>query len=214
MIVINFKNYVTGERAIALAKLIEKYLPEAIIAVSTEYVFEVCAESRLKVYGQHVDVIEDGRGTGFIAPSALKKEGASGSLLNHSEHQLKIEVIKRTMKEAQKAKLNIILCAGSVEQARKFIKLKPRPYAIAFEDKKLIASGKSITNYKAGEVKRFVKVLKGTGIRPLCGAGIHSAEDIAAAGNLGCKGVLIASAIAAVPLKKAEKLLMEISLIQ
>ena len=54
-------------------------------------------------------------------------------------------------------------------------------------------------------------VLLDTGIIPLCGAGVHSAKDVVAARKLGCKGVLIASAIAAVPLKQAEKTLREIA---
>ena len=38
--------------------------------------------------------------------------------------------------------------------------------------------------------------MKKTKILPLCGAGISTAEDVKEAYNLGCKGVLISSAIA------------------
>ena len=85
-----------------------------------------------------------------------------------------------------------------------------RPGAMAYEDRELIGTGKSITEYRKGEVKKFVTKMKYSKIKLLCGAGINSAEDIREAYNLGCRGILISSAIAKVQLKKAEKLLREI----
>ncbi len=45
-------------------------------------------------------------------------------------------------------------------------------------------------------MERFVKMLKGSKIIPLCGAGIGNLEDVLEAKRLGCKGILISSAIA------------------
>ena len=88
------------------------------------------------------------------------------------------------------------------------------PTTIAFESPELVASGKSITQFKEKEIKNFVKLFHGKRIKPLCGAGIQTVEDIQKALELGCKGVLISSAIANVPLRKAEKLLKQISKIK
>ncbi|MDO8459588.1 MAG: triose-phosphate isomerase [Nanoarchaeota archaeon] len=207
MIVINFKNYVPGERAIDMAKYIEKYLPDAIVSVPATDIFEVSAETRLKVYAQHLDNIESGRGTGYITFQSVKTAGAVGSLLNHSEHQLPWKVIEKTMEIAKKEGLKIILCTSKIRDAEKLAVLKP--YAIAYEDPKLIASGNSVTFYRADEVANFAKALKGTGVLPLCGAGIQNRADVIAAKQLGCKGVLISSAI--VNSKNPEKLLKELA---
>ena len=209
IIVINFKNYAINLKLINRAHIIEKYLPRSIIAVPATDIFELTAETRLKVFAEHIDWQKKGRATGFIIPEEVKDDGATGSLLNHSEHQLSFSAIKKTMKRASQAKLKIILCAASVAQARVFIKLKP--WAIAFEDPKLVGSKKSITKYRTNDVEKFTSLLKKTRIIPLCGAGIHSAEDVLSARKLGCKGILISSAIANVLQKKAEKLLKEIS---
>ena len=56
--------------------------------------------------------------------------------------------------------------------------------------------------------------MKDRGIIPLCGAGISNSEDVKIAMDLGVNGVLVASAIAKAPLKKAKKLLMEISTVK
>lgn len=209
LIAINFKNYSTNLKLIKRARLVEKYLPRAIITVPPTDIFELTAETRLKVFAEHVDWQEKGRATGFIIPEEVREDGALGSLLNHSEHRLSFDVIKKTLRRANETKLRIILCAGSVAEAKKFIPLKP--WAIAYEDPKLVASGKSITSYREDEVKKFAASLKGKKITPICGAGIHSASDVVAAKKLGCKGVLISSAIAVSPEKKAEELLVEIA---
>ena len=86
---------------------------------------------------------------------------------------------------------------------------KLKPYAIAFEDPKLVGSGKSITSYNAKNVLKFSKLLKSTKIIPLCGAGISSLDDIKESKKLGCKGVLISSSIAKV--NKPDKLLKDIA---
>ena len=85
---------------------------------------------------------------------------------------------------------------------------------MAFEDIELIATNKSITAHRKDDITKFVKLLEKSKIIPICGAGVHSAEDVQKAYNLGCKGVLIASAIANVPLKKAEELLKDLSKIK
>lgn len=209
MIIINFKNYVSGKKALELAKAIEKHLPSAIVAVNDFDAGLIAKKTRLKVFVQHMDYFKTDRATGFIIPEIVKKSGAVGSLLNHSEHRLRDETIEKTIKRANETGLGIVVCAESVKRAKKFLGFGAN--AIAFEDLDLVASGKSITEFKEKEIKVFVRLFKGKKVLPLCGAGIHSAQDVVRAYELGCKGVLISSAIANVPLKKAERLLKEIS---
>lgn len=206
MIVINLKNYKTGKEVVALAKLIRKHLPKAMVAPPALDLQAVAQKTNTKIISQHVSLHTNGRATGHIIPQHVKAIGAKGTLLNHSEHRLPYEEIKKTIKECNRINLKVILCAETVAEAKKFMKLKP--YAIAFEDKKLVGSGKSITQYKARDVKTFARLLKRTRIIPLCGAGIATAQDVKAAKELGCEGVLIASAIANT--KNPKKLLKEL----
>ena len=59
----------------------------------------------------------------------------------------------------------------------------------------MIDTGKNINKHDLKRLKEFMKILKGTNIIPLCGAGISSKEDYREALNLGCRGVLISSAV-------------------
>ncbi|MBU0977583.1 MAG: triose-phosphate isomerase [Nanoarchaeota archaeon] len=208
MIIINFKNYVAGKKALALAKLIEKILPRAIVAVPSVDIQEIHEKTKLHVFAQHIDAI-GGRATGFLLPETTRAVGAFGTLLNHSEHPLPFRILKQAVPRAHKAGLRVVLCAPSIKEAKRLAEL--RPEAIAFEDPKLIGSGKSITEYRTEEVKKFAKLFRNSPIAPLCGAGINKVEDIKAAKNLGCHGVLIASAIAAATPKKAEDFLKELA---
>ena len=194
MIIINFKNYKTGNNALKLVKQIEKYLPKVIICPSTIDIETISQKTKLRVFAQHADYQESSRATGYSTLSSLKEAGAKGTLINHSEHKVPFYIIKKIIQKTKENKLKVILCASSLNNIKKFIPLKP--YAIAFEDPKLIATGKSITKYNSKALKKFIQIIKKTNIIPVCGAGISTADDVGQAFQLGCKGVLIASAIA------------------
>lgn len=194
MLVVNLKNYKTGKSVMDLVKLIEIYCPRAIVAVPTVELSEAAKNTRLQVYAQHVDFHEAGKGTGFVLPEGVVSAGATGTLLNHSEHKVKMSDIKKTIKRCNEMGMKVIVCVSDLKEAAELRKLNP--YAIAFEDKKLIATGKSITSYNGEEVRKFAEMFQDSGIMPLCGAGITTGEDAAAALVLGCKGVLVASAVA------------------
>ncbi len=207
MIIINFKNYKRGKDALELARTIFLYANQAVVAVSSPDIKEISGNTGLKVYAQHVDYHEPGRSTGYVIPESIDENGAKGTLLNHSEHPLSVDVIKKTMKRCNERGLKVVICVKNITQAKKFKALNP--YAMAFEDPKFIASGKSITSMEPDALSKFVKVLSDTNIIPICGAGISSGEDVKKAYEIGCKGVLIASAIA--DSHNPEKILKEIS---
>lgn len=207
MILINFKNYVHRKSSLDLAKKIQRYLPRAAVSVSPVDLALISKNTKLKVLAQHFDKEESDRATGFLTPQAVKSTGAFGSILNHSEHRLKEKEIINLVWLAHKHNIKVVLCVPTIRAAKKLMHLKP--YAMAYEDKKLVGTGKSITKYRKGKVKKFAKLLRSKDIIPLCGAGVSTAADVKAAYDYGCKGVLIASAIA--DARNPDKILRDLS---
>lgn len=199
MIIINFKNYKRGKE---LEKTIKSLIKtQAILALPSIYLKTYVQKN---VIAQSIDNTKERKSTGKTGIKELKTIRITGALLNHSENKKSFNEIKEIVKEAHGFK--IILCASTIKEVKKFKKLKP--YAIAFEDPKLIATKKSITR-SPERIKDFVKLLKETKIIPLCGAGVTSNADYKKAQELGCKGVLMSSAIlkAKNPKKALEKIL-------
>ncbi|MBU2633673.1 MAG: triose-phosphate isomerase [Nanoarchaeota archaeon] len=188
MIIINFKTYkeATGKNALKLAKLVNK---DTYLAVQPTDIYQISKSSKAKVLAQHTDNATYGRYTGSITPEAIKAAGAVGTLLNHSEK--KIKNLKEIINKCKKLKLITIVCSKNLKETKKIIKLNPD--YIAFEIPELIATGKGISTYKPKSVKKFVKLLKNTKIKPLCGSGISTKEDFKAALDLGTKGILLSS---------------------
>ena len=216
MIIINFKNYKFGSKALKLAKKIQKYLPKAIICPPAIDIENLSQKTKLKIFAQSADPLESNRATGFNTLAALKKAGASGVLINHSEHPLSLANIHKILIISKKLNIKTIVCTSTLKGFKSILSTKqlkiPKPLAIAFEDPKLIGTGKSITKFKSKDVSKFALLLKRTKIIPLCGAGISTAEDIKQAKALGCEGVLISSAIANV--KNPSRLLKQIAFLK
>ncbi len=193
MIIINFKNYKTGKDVLKLAKICKAVSKKnMMIALSAADIYPVSRFYK-QVLAQHVDFNEKGAFTGAVLPEAVKENGAVGTLLNHAERKLSFNVLKKTILRCKEVKLKTIVCAASIKQAKEISKLKPD--YIAFEDPTLIGTGKSISKVKASKVKKFAKIIRKTGVIPLCGAGVSTRADMKAALELGTKGILISSAI-------------------
>ncbi len=190
LIVINFKTYKQGKGVVKLAKIIEDVNKKIIIGVQASDIKEVKEATRLKVYVQHVDFQDVGRNTGFILPEAVKKDGASGTFLNHSEHRLEFDVLKKTVQRCKKVGLKTMIFAGDLKEAKKIKKLKPD--YIIIEPSELVGGKTSVSEARPELIRKIRKEL-GAGF--LVGAGIHSLEDIRTAMNLGAWGVAISSAI-------------------
>ena len=194
MIIVNTKNYKTGDDLLKLCKLIEQYDVHTIVAVPATDIYRISAKTTLNVYAQHCNSVKDNKSTGHVSASSIRAVGGSGTLINHSEKRIPLNIIKEVVEQCKQAHIVSIVCAKDLAEVDKIAQFKPS--AIAFEDPQLISTGKSITTYKTKDVEKFVKMLKGKPILPICGAGISSAEDVKTAYKLGCEGVLIASAIA------------------
>jgi len=203
IIIINFKTYKQGKQVLKLAKAIEKVDKTIIVGVQDSDIEEIARKTKLKVFSQHVDSLKPGKHTGFIIPEAVKKDGAIGTFLNHSEHKLKFEILKKTIKRCKEVGLNTAVFAASLREAKKIVKLKPNYLII--EPPELVGGKISVSKAKPELIKNIAKKLK---YPFLVGAGIHNKEDVKIAMKLGAKGIAVSSAIATA--KNPEKKLREL----
>lgn len=188
LVVINFKK---AENVLELAKACEKAAKQAkiIIAVLPKDVF-IASKVKIPVYLQYIN-------------SKTRTKGAKGTLLNHSDNPISNSKIKSYLKLARKAKLITVTCCTTTKRAKEIAKFKPD--FIAVEPKELIGGKISVSTAKPSLISNTVNAVK---IPILCGAGIHSKEDVKKALKLGAKGVLVSSAVAKA--KNPEKALKEL----
>ena len=196
VIFVNFKTYQegTGEKALELAKICQEVARESgleiMAVVQVADIWRITQELSLPVWAQHLDAIEYGPNTGQILPEAVVAAGAKGTLLNHSENQLPVEVIKEAIGRCQELKLKVLVCSNSLEEAPVIAEAKPD--FIAFEPPELIGSQTtSVSTTKPEIIEDFVREVKDIPI--LVGAGVHSREDVRMALSLGAVGILVAT---------------------
>ncbi len=190
VVVINLKTYQQGKAAVKLAKTIEKFDKNIIVGVQASDVYEIVKATKLKVFVEHVDYFEPGRHTGYIIPEAVKKDGAKGAFLNHSEHKLGFDVLSKTVKRCRKVGLKVLIFASSLKEAKKIKKLKPD--YLVYEPPELVAGNVSVSSAKPKVVENISKELK---YPFLVGAGIKTNEDVKVSMKLGAKGIAVSSAI-------------------
>ncbi|OGD58080.1 triose-phosphate isomerase [Candidatus Bathyarchaeota archaeon RBG_13_52_12] len=201
LILVNLKTYREGmgENAVRLAKTAEQVHIKtgASIAVAPQLadLKIVIDSSETPVFAQHVDPVGMGQFTGHVLPESVAEAGCVGTLINHSERQLPLEVIKATVKRAREADLVTVICVDTVEKGRQVAAFSPE--AIAIEPPELIGSGISVSKAKPEVVSGAVTAIKhvNSKIRVLCGAGVTNGEDVVAAQKLGAEGILVASGV-------------------
>lgn len=201
LIVVNLKAYPTaiGEKALELARTIASAGKEkgVQVAVSPQYadLYRVTSQVEVPVLAQHVDSLEPGSGTGWLLPEAAKEAGAVGSLVNHSEHRLKLGEIEKVVARLKELDLISLVCAKDPEKARQVAAFKPD--MVAVEPPELIGTGRAVSKVKPDVVSDTVKSVRevSPNVHVLCGAGISGGEDAKVALELGAEGVLVASCI-------------------
>jgi len=201
VLIINFKTYAqaTGRRALELAKVAEKVAKELnveiVVAVQPVDIRLVAENVGIPVYAQHVDPVKPGAHTGHILPEAVKEAGAKGTLLNHSEHRLRLDIINEAIQRAKEVGLETIVCADKPETSAAVAVLKPT--AIAIEPPELIGTGISVSKAKPEVITNTVNIIReiDENIPILTGAGITFRDDVEKALDLGTQGILVASAI-------------------
>jgi len=199
LIALNLKAYKEsiGERGLTLCRIADEVAKSTgasiVVAPQNVDLFRVAKAVSIPVFAQHIDSNEPGAFTGSITAEAVKEAGCKGTLLNHAERKIPYEKMQLVVELARKAGLETLMCADSVDEARRIAPLKPD--YIAIEPPELIGSGISVSKAKPEIVKDAVsEVKKIQNIPVLCGAGISNGEDVRKAVELGANGVLLASA--------------------
>jgi len=201
IILVNFKTYseATGRKALELAKNCEKISSETEIRVGVAPQFvdiqPIVKAVSIPVFAQHIDPIRPGSSTGHILPESVKEAGAVGALVNHSERRLRLADIDAAITRAREVDLVSLVCCNNSAVSAATSAL--RPDMIAVEPPELIGTGISVSKAKPEVVSDTVELVKqiNPDVIVLCGAGITTGEDVAAALRLGTEGVLVASGI-------------------
>ncbi len=150
------------------------------------------AETGAETWAQHVSSVEHGSHTGSTLAEAASRAGAEGTLLNHSERRLRLADADRSLRAAERAGLETIVCANNPRQIAAAARLDPD--FVAVEPPELIGTGTPVSKANPDVVTDSVDAASGTPV--LCGAGISTGEDLVAASDLGAEGVLLASGVA------------------
>ena len=202
LVVVNFKTYESakGDAAVSLAQAMwEAHDVTGGRFVAAVSAFDLgavhAAVPRLPVWAQHLDVVEGSSRTGWLDASTATARGARGTLLNHAEHRVTIDVLEQTIDHLP-ATLEVCACAASTRESRAIGRFKPT--YVAVEPPELIGGDISVTSADPqlieGAVSAVREVAPNVGV--LCGAGVKTGTDVAAAMDLGAGGVLLASGVA------------------
>ncbi|MBX5326296.1 MAG: triose-phosphate isomerase [Candidatus Bathyarchaeia archaeon] len=201
LILVNFKTYLegTGKKALELAKKAEKVHLETHVSfgLAPQYsdIPTLAKAVSIPIFAQHVDFEKPGSFTGFVLPEAVKEAGAVGTLINHSEHRLKLADIDAAITRARETGLISCVCSNNAKVSAAVAALQPD--IIAIEPPELIGTGIPVSKAKPEVVSGTVELVRRINreVIILCGAGITKGEDVAAALRLGTVGVLVASGV-------------------
>jgi len=214
VIVVNMKTYLesTGSKALEIAKIMEKVSYESginmVASVQSIDIKECSKNVSIPVFAEHIDPINPGGYTGWTLPEAVKSAGAVGSLINHSEHRLKLADIDFCITKAKKLDLDQIVCSNNILTSKAISTLSPN--FLAVEPPELIGGDISVTSANPDIVSGSVTAVKDVNknVKVLCGAGIKNGVDVAKAIELGSAGVLLASGV--IKAKEKEKVIRDL----
>ncbi|MFH0832498.1 MAG: triose-phosphate isomerase [Candidatus Aenigmatarchaeota archaeon] len=207
LFIVNLKTYreSTGVSAEKLAEKFKDY--DVFIAVQNADLFRVSRVMK-NVFAQHVDPILYGANTGKDLAECLKENGAKGVLINHAEDRCDIEIIKKCIDVCKRVGLISTVCAENPELAEKIAAFLPD--YIAIEPPELIGTLVSVSKVKPEVITETIRRVNAINDIPvLCGAGIADGNDVKKAMELGCSGIILATAVvkAENPEEKLEELL-------
>ncbi len=201
LILVNLKTYSQslGEKAVHLAKIAEKVAEDTGVCIALapqmSDLHRVAKSVDIPVFAQHVDHVKPGRGTGAVLVEAVVEAGAIGTLLNHSEHQLRLVDLEASLLRAKEVGLKTVICSNNMAVSGAAAALGPD--FIAVEPPELIGTGIPVSQTQPEVVTATVETIQKINpqVVPLCGAGISKGADVAAALKLGTHGVLLASGV-------------------
>lgn len=210
-LILNFKTYPqsTGKESVQFARIVANAQQQTdvqiIICPQLTDLYRIKQElPGVMCWAQHVDPLPAGRNTGWITPLAIKDAGASGALVNHSEHSLLDEMVVHTLDAMGEEKLQTCVCIPNertikgIQNAYRKMESETElriPNFIAYEPPELIGGDFSAVDSEeyARPTQEALGAIKAFGSIPLLGAGIKNPDDITQAVEMGYEGVLIAS---------------------
>ncbi|MCJ7766781.1 triose-phosphate isomerase [Candidatus Bathyarchaeota archaeon] len=201
IIIVNYKTYTesTGKNAVELAKKAERVHKETGVYVGVApQLAELAAVAKsvaIPVFAQHIDPIKPGGYTGHVLADSAKEAGAVGTLINHSERQLKLSDIEQIIRIAREHDMISVVCANNPSVSAAVAALEPN--MIAIEPPELIGTGIPVSKAQPEVITGTIKLVREVNkkVTILCGAGISHGADVTAALKLGTQGVLVASGI-------------------
>ncbi|MDI6718948.1 MAG: triose-phosphate isomerase [Methanomicrobiales archaeon] len=201
IILVNFKSFRegTGGRADLIARAARDVAAESGVAIGVAPVAtelrRISKHFEIPVYAQHVDGVSPGAYTGHITAEAVRLAGAVGTLVNHSERRLTLAEIEASVRTCAEAGLQTVVCTNNDATTGAAAALNPT--YVAVEPPELIGSGISVAKADPGIIERSVAAARRVNpdVKILTGAGIHSAECVRIAVDLGTDGVLLASSV-------------------
>lgn len=201
VIIVNFKAYseATGKHAVELAKKAEKASKETgvniVVAPQFSDLYCIAQTVDIPVFAQHIDPIQPGPFTGQVLVDSVKEAGVCGTLINHSERQLKLADIDAIVKLTRQK--NLISCVCTSNPAISAAVAYLHPDIISIEPPELIGTGIAVSKAQPEAVTNTIKLVRKVNDHAviLCGAGISHGEDVSVALKLGTQGVLVASGI-------------------
>lgn len=202
-IILNAKVYsqVEGAGSVGLAHVCEEAAEEAGIVIGLAPPQVELARvaglglRRVAVFAQHTDPLVPGSGTGWTTAEAVRAAGAVGSLLNHAEHKVPHDQVRTTLERLRGLGLESLVCADGMTETEALAPL--RPTYLAVEPPELIGGDVSVTTADPAIVRDAAAAVRDLSAEtlPLCGAGVKTGRDVAAALELGAHGVLLASGV-------------------
>ena len=202
VIIVNLKTYerTRGAGALRIARELDQVAQETGVAFAVApNAFDVrliATGTSLPLLAQSVDAVPEGSHTGHLTPEAARDAGAVGSLVNHSEHRLRLADIEHVVDRLRGCDLDSVVCTNNATVSRAAAAVHPT--FVAVEPPELIGGDISVTTADPGVVSSSVDLVKSVApdVRVLCGAGVKTGTDVAKAIELGTDGVLLASGVA------------------
>jgi len=201
VIIVNFKTFLesTGQKAVELARTAEKVTRETgtyiVVAPQFADLARVADAVEIPVFAQHIDPIKPGSNTGHVLAESVESAGAVGTLINHSERQLKLSEIESIIELCREKNLASCVCANNPGTSAAAAAMHPD--VVSLEPPELIGTGVAVSKAQPQVVTHTVNLVRkvNSDVTILCGAGITQSVDVAAALKLGTSGVLVASGI-------------------
>lgn len=177
---VNPKAYLYGEASLKLAlaadRLAAMYDMDIFFTVQHVDAYQIASQTKnLIVTVQHMDSLEQGTGMGFILPEALVEAGVQAAFLNHAEHPITYNQLKKTIERAKQVGLKTIVCADSLEEGKAVALLEPT--VIVCEPMELIGTGQTSDRTYMEQTNRAIKEIS-KDICVLQAAGISTVEDV------------------------------------